>query len=159
MVRLMSPCWLVRALPPYCQIILIGTSSWSLPRTPSRVAVISAPRSTASVQVATEMEVSTGFSYCVLKGAARGRLADASRPPVPPPGMPGCPSRQARVNTARAWFSPLAWRCGPQPWVMATGFAPAISRASWRMRVAGTPVTPAAHSGVFAVLSGPRPSM
>lgn len=40
----------------------MGTSSFSLPRTPSRLAVSSVPRSTASIQVNTEMEVSTGLS-------------------------------------------------------------------------------------------------
>ena len=67
----MSACWLTRALPAYCQIILIGTSSLSLPTTPSLSAVISGPWSTASVQPNTEIDVSTGFS--VIHGLAMGR--------------------------------------------------------------------------------------
>ena len=65
----------------------------------------------------------------------------------------------ARVKIARAWFSPLALRCGPQPWVIAHGLAPAISRARRVIVAAGTPVIDAAQAGVFAVLSGPSPRM
>jgi len=46
-----------------------------------------------------------------------------------------------------------------QPCVTNSGFASAISRASWTIFAAGMPVIGAAHSGVFAVLSAPVPRM
>ncbi len=100
-----------------------------------------------------------GFLVPSLNGVTMLSPAAPSRPPVPPPGMPTLPVTQASMKIARAVFSPLAWRCGPQPWVMAHGLAPAISRASWTMRASGMPVIADAHAGVFSTPSGPLPSM
>lgn len=123
---------------------------------PSLSAVISWCRWIASVQLNTETSVVTGFSS--VGNAAVAIEYAASRPPVPPPGTPICPISAASVNTARAEFSPFECRCGPQPWLMLHGFADAISRARRVIVPAGTPVIAAAHSGVLAVPSGPRPS-
>ena len=77
----------------------------------------------------------------------------ASRKPVFVPGVPIMPVRMGSMQMAREVFSPLLWRCGPQPCTTNSAFAAAMSAASWRMRSAGICVMGAAHSGVFSTMS------
>ncbi|EFS93089.1 hypothetical protein HMPREF9607_00722 [Cutibacterium modestum HL044PA1] len=72
--------------------------------------------------------------------------------------MPMLPVAAASKKIALALFSPLAWRWGPQSWVIAQGFAVAISRARRRMRSAGIPVMWEAQVASLTVWSGPLPS-
>ena len=168
-----SPVWLTSEFPPYCHTILMGTSSFvlvGLPlsstgtlklRTPNsgfsitpelNVSIFS-PCSMASSHENTEIIFIDGFGFEVVRFLPTPSAGEDSRAPLPPPGIPTLPVTQASRKIAREAFSPFAWRCGPQPWVIAQGFAVAISRASWRMVCSGTPVMAEAHWGVFSMPS------
>ena len=76
------------------------------------------------------------------------------RPPLDPPGRPRSPVTVCRAIARRTASSPPSVRWKESPGTSATGRWRAQSRASARMRAAGTPHTPAAHSGVAGVPRG-----
>ena len=98
------------------------------------------------------MQVSTEFlsaKFGKFAGILYGTPPVPSRAPVPPPEMPTLPVSVAIIAMERVTLPPLAWRCGPQPWMVAVG--PSMYRsASQRMVSAGTPQMADAHSGVFS---------
>ena len=60
-MRPQSLCWLMRMLPPELITILMSFFRWSVPFTPSCVAVISWPRRIASVHMKLGIEAFTGL--------------------------------------------------------------------------------------------------
>ena len=68
---------------------------------------------------------------------------------MPPPGWRHAPTSAGSTDSARTVWPPPAWRSTATPMRISDGCAAAYSRASMRIVSAGTPVSSAAHSGVY----------